>query len=187
MSKLPTWKQKTKKPAGKRFGSNLAPGAEKRRKIDEIQVPDSLGLRIRLLSDSEVSDPDTSVAGVSDAKESEYVGSGPTPSVPELVSIVTAQSPAKPCEEEGEDSAIYRELQELLDEPTPLGSKESLNTPGISNPKVGMNLKKVKKTGLRSKIGDQRSYTYDEVIECQEKLFDSDDFQFRIDDVEKNV
>ena len=96
-----------------------------------------------------------------------------------------ARSPAKPFEEEGEDSAVYRELQELLDKPTPSGSKESLKTSSKSSSKVRMNAKRVKKTGSRSRIGDSRSYTYDEVIECQEKLYDSDDFQFNIDDVEK--
>ena len=35
------------------------------------------------------------------------------------------------------------------------------------------------------KIADSRNYTYDEMIEYQEKLNDSDDFQFDIDDVEK--
>ena len=136
----------------------MAPGAEKKRKINEIQAPNSMGRRIRLLSDSEVSDSARRVECVSDDEEREYVGSDPSPSVLELVSIVAARSLGKPCEEEGEDFAIYRELQELLDEPTS-GSKESLNTPGRSNPKVGMNLKKGKKTGSRSKTGDQRSYT----------------------------
>ena len=98
---------------------------------------------------------------------------------------MATQSPAILCEEEGEDSAVYRELQELLDEPTPSGRKETLDTPSKSNPKVGMNLKRGKRTGSRSRIGDQRSYTYDEVIVCQEKLYDSDDFQFSIDDVRK--
>ena len=110
----------------------------------------------------------------------EYLGSGPTPSIPKLVSFV-ARSPAKPFEEEGEDSAVYRELQELLDKPTPSGSKESLKTSSKSIPKVPMNAK----TGSGFGIRDQRSYTYDEVIECKEKLYDSDDFQFSIDDVEK--
>ena len=103
-------------------------------------------------------------------KKEMMLGSGPTLSVLELVSIVATQSPAILCEEEGEDSAVYRELQELLDEPTSSGSKETLDAPS---------------NGSRSRIGDQRSYTYDEVIVCQEKLYDSDDFQFSIDDVRK--
>ena len=36
------------------------------------------------------------------------------------------------------------------------------------------------------RIGDTRIYSYDEIIECQEKLNDSDEFKFCIDDVEKN-
>ena len=158
---------------------------EKKRKIDEVQVPNSTGQRVRLLSDSKVSDSARRVVCISADEERDDSGSGPTLSVPELVSIVATRSPAKPREEEGVDSDVYRELQELLDKPAPSGSKESLKTLSKSNPKVGMNAKKVKKTGSRSRIGDSRSYTYDEVIECQEKLYDSDDFQFSIDDVEK--
>ena len=45
--------------------------------------------------------------------------------------------------------------------------------------------KGAKKSGSGSRIRDQRMYSYDEIIECQEKLNDSDDFQFSIDDVEK--
>ena len=48
-----------------------------------------------------------------------------------------------------------------------------------------MNITKVKISGSSSKIADSRSYTYDEIIECQEKLNDSDDFQFSINVVEK--
>ena len=57
LPKFPTWKQKAKKHPGKRFGSKLAPGAEKKRKIGEIQVPNSSEWRFRFLSNSEVSDP----------------------------------------------------------------------------------------------------------------------------------
>ena len=38
----------------------------------------------------------------------------------------------------------------------------------------------------KSRIGDKRTYSYDEIIECQEKLNDSDEFQFCIDSGEKN-
>ena len=48
-----------------------------------------------------------------------------------------------------------------------------------------MSAKKVKKTRSGSKVTDSRVYLYDEIIECQEKLYSSDDFQFSIDDVEK--
>ena len=138
-----------------------------------------------MLSDSKVSDSARRGECISADKERYDLGSGPTPSIPELASIVAAWSPAKPCEEEGEDSAAYRELQELLDKPTPSGSKESLKTSSKPNPKVGMKAKRVKEAGSKSRIGNLRSYTNDEMIECQEKLYDSDDFQFSIDDVEK--
>ena len=48
-----------------------------------------------------------------------------------------------------------------------------------------MNSKKGKKSGSCPKIADSRIYPYDEIIECQEKLNDSNEFQFDIDDVEK--
>ena len=44
-----------------------------------------------------------------------------------------------------------------------------------------MSSKKVKKSSSYSKIADSRNYTYDEIIE--EKLNDSQEFQFDIDDV----
>ena len=86
--------------------------------------------------------------------------SGLTPSIPELDSIVAARSLTKPSEEEGADS-VYWELQELLDKPVPSGSKENINTPSRSDPKVGMNSKKVKRSGSSSRITDSRSYTYE--------------------------
>ena len=183
LPKLPTWKQKAKKHAGKRFGSKLAQGAEKKRKIDECQALNSSELRVRFFSDSEVSDPARRVVCVSADEDRDDVGSGPTPSVPELVFILAVRSPAQPHAEEGEDSAVFKELQEMLDESTPSGSKETVDAPSKPNPKVGMNLKRWKRSGLRSRIGDQRIYSYDEGIECQEKLYDSDDFDD--DDVEK--
>ena len=45
-----------------------------------------------------------------------------------------------------------------------------------------MNSKKGKKSGSCPKIADSRIYPYDEIIECQEKLNDSNEFQFDIDD-----
>ena len=44
-----------------------------------------------------------------------------------------------------------------------------------------MSANRVKKVG--SRIEDKRSYSYDEIIEFQEKLYDSDEFQFNIEDV----
>ena len=93
------------------------------------------------------------------------------------------RSPAKPREEEGVDSGSFRDLQELLDEPTPSGSKESMNTSSSSKPTLSMS--SGKRTKRESWIGDWRVYSYDEIIESQEKLNDSDEFQFYLDDVEK--
>ena len=42
-----------------------------------------------------------------------------------------------------------------------------------------------KRSCFYPKIADSRNYTYDEMIEWQEKLNDSNDVQFDIDDVEK--
>ena len=96
----------------------------------------------------------------------------PTPSAPELVSIVTAWSPAKLCTEEEEDDVALRELQELLDDPVPSGSK---GVEVISQPKVvAMSAKGSKKTGSRSKSKDQRVYRNDEIIERQERLNNRD-------------
>ena len=60
--------------------------------------------------------------------DEDELGSGLTPTVPELDSIVAAQSLTKPSEEEGTDS-VYQELQELLDKPVSSGSKENIKTP----------------------------------------------------------
>ena len=97
--------------------------------------------------------------------------------------MVTVRSLAKPREEEGVDSGAFRDLQELLDEPTPSGSKESLNISSSSKPTLSVS--SGKRTRRESRIGDRRVYSYDEIIESQEKLNDSDDFQFCLDDVEK--
>ena len=51
--------------------------------------------------------------------------------------------PAKLCVEEGEDSAAFRELQELLDDPAPSGSKSGS---AKSHSKVGMIAKGAKKS-----------------------------------------
>ena len=82
-------------------------------------------------------------------KDKEKSGSGQTLSFPVLDSIVSVRSPAKPSEDEGTDS-VYLELQELLDEPFPSGSKENFKNSSGSVSKVGMNAEKVKKTGSGS-------------------------------------
>ena len=73
----------------------------------------------------------------------------------------------------------------MLDEPTPSGSKESMKESSKSYPKVGMRGKGVRKAGSGLRIRDERIYTYHEIIKFQEKLNDSYEFQFNINDVEK--
>ena len=107
-------------------------------------------------------------------EEESVAGSGPTPSAQELVSIVTVRNLAKPREEEGVDLAAFKDLQELLDEPTPSGCKESTNI--SSNSKSTMSMSFGRGTKRESRIRDPRVYSYDEITECQEKLDDSDVF-----------
>ena len=165
---LPTWKQKGKKHAGKRFGSRLAQGVENKRRVEEKQTEDFSEGRVRFLSDSEGSDPQRRVICVSEEEAGILVSSGRTPSTLELVSIVTVQSPAKLCTEEGEGTVALRELQELLDDPIPSGSKgEQVK----SQPKVGMIVKGAKKMGSRSRSRDQRVYSYNKTIESRKRQF----------------
>ena len=117
-------------------------------------------------------------------KEKKNAGSGQTPFIPELDSIVSVQSPTKPCVEESTDSVCW-EIQEIMDEPVASGSKENPEKPSGSVSRVGMSSHKRRKSKYKSKITDSRVYSYDEIIKCQEKLYDSDDFQFSIDDIEK--
>ena len=180
---LPTWKEKVRKHTGKRFGSNLAPDLKKKRNTEKTLDCSSPVRRIRFVSGSEDSDSNRLVICIPDEGDTSAVGFGPTPAIPKLVSIATSQSPAKLREEEEVDSAAFKDLLELLDEPTPSGSKERAKISVKSNPKVGMSATKKKKVG--SRIGDKRIYYYDEIIEHQEKLYDSDDFQLNIEDVEK--
>ena len=87
----------------------------KKRKIEDPLTSCSPAQRVRLVSTSEGSDKDELVNGE---------GSGQALSAPELVFIVTVQSPAKSREEEGVDSRAFRDLEELLDEALPSGSKK---------------------------------------------------------------
>ena len=75
-------------------------------------------------------------------------------------------------------------MQELLDEVAPSGRKESSDI--SSGSKSSMRMSSGKRSKRESVIGDRRTYSYDEIIECQEKLNDSADFQFCLDDVEKD-
>ena len=54
-----------------------------------------------------------------------------------------------------------------------------------SKPRVEMSSRMMKRSCSTPKIADPRVYTYDEMIEYWEKLNVSEDFQFYIDDVEK--
>ena len=93
-------------------------------------------------------------------------GSDLAPSDPELDSTVVVWSrinPRKESKNEDKD-AVYPEIQKLLDEPVPSGSKDDCGTPSRSKPKVGMNINKVMKSGSSSKIADSRSYTYDHIV-----------------------
>ena len=121
-------------------------------------------------------------------KSCHKLGSGLAPSEPELDSIAAARSQVNPREDQEEENQdkVFWEIQELLDEPVPSRSKDNWRVPSLPEPKVGMNTKKVKKSRSSSKIADSRVYTYNEIIECQEKLNDSVEFQFSIDDVEKD-
>ena len=145
---------------------------------------------MRLLSDSYVSESSRNVVCISDEERGGCLesGSGLAPSDPELDSIVVAQSQTNPRKEpklEGCDDAALKELQEFLSEPEPSGSKDMSGAPRKSKPRVGMSSRKGKKSCSYPKIAASRNYTYDEMIECQEKLNNSDDFQFDIDDVKK--
>ena len=146
----------------------------KKRNIEDPLMCSSSAWRVRFVNISEDSIHD---------EEEKTVGSGQVPSAPELVSIVMVRSPAKPREEEVVDSGAFRDLQELLDEPTPSGGKESEDISSSSKPALRMS--SVKRSRKESRIGDSRMYSYDEIIECQEKLNDSAEFQFCLDDVEK--
>ena len=112
---LPVWKQKTKKHVGKRFGSKVDLDKSKKRKIEDPLMCCSPAQKVRLVSTSECSNTE---------EQDNAEGSGQALSAPELVSIVTVRSPAKPREQEGVDSRTFRDLEELLDEALPSGSKK---------------------------------------------------------------
>ena len=118
-------------------------------------------------------------------KSSPEPGSGKSPSVPELDSIVMVQNQANPrvVQEPGSSESVMKEILDLVSEPS--GSKELIVDLSKSKPRVGMRSRMEKKSRSYPKIADSRNYTYDEMIEHWEKLNDSNDFQFDRDDVEK--
>ena len=109
-------------------------------------------------------------------------GSGLTPSVPELESIVTvwSQIDLREVQEPKNSEAVIRDILDMISEPS--GSKELSGELSISKPRVGMSSRTVKSSPPNPKIADSRVYPYDEMIEYQEKLNDSDDFEFDISD-----
>ena len=172
---LPVWKQKSKKYLGKRLGSKVDLDKSKKRKIEDPLMCCSPAQKVRLVSTSECSNTE---------EQDNAEGSGQAPSAPESVSIAAVRSLIKPRKEESVDSRAFRDLEELLDEAVPSGSKKNSNI--FSSSKISMRRSSGNGSKRKPRIGDKRMYSYDEIIECQEKLNDSDEFQFCIDDVEKN-
>ena len=79
--------------------------------------------------------------------------------------------------------SVMREIIDMISKPS--GSKELSGDLSIYKPRVGVSSRMVKNSRPTPKISHTRVYTYDEMIEHQEKLNDSDDFEFDISDVEK--
>ena len=97
----------------------------KKRKVEESQEMSSPGRKVSLLLDSDESDCSRNVVCLSKDKGCLESGSGFALSDPELDSIAVAWSqnnPRKEPEMESED-AVFKELQELLSEHEPSGSK----------------------------------------------------------------
>ena len=147
----------------------------KKRKIEDQLICCSSAEKVKLVSTSE---------GSNNEEQNNAEGSGQAPFALEIVFIVMVRSPVKPREEEGVVSRAFRDLEELLDEAFPSGSKESSSF--FSGPKFSMRRSSGNGSKRESRIGDKRMYSYDDIIECQEKLHDSDEFQFCLDNVEKN-
>ena len=78
-----------------------------------------------------------------------------------------------------------REIINKIYEPS--GSKELRGDLSISKPRVGMSSRMAKSSRPIPKMSDTRIYTYDEMIEHQEKLNDSNDFEFDISHVKKKL
>ena len=95
----------------------LDPNSEKKRKMEESMGGSSPGRNVRLLSDSDEDEPSRRVICVSGEKGCGESGSDLAPSDPELDSTVAVRSRINPREESKNEDAVYREIQELLDEP----------------------------------------------------------------------
>ena len=80
---------------------------------------------------------------------------------------------------------VMKDIMELIFEPS--GSDELNGKSGVPNPRVGMSSGTVKSSPPKPKIADSRVYSYDEMIERRERLNDSDEFEFDISPVEKDL
>ena len=129
------------------------------------------------------------VVCVSDSKRAGTLepGLGLTPTALELDSIETVWSHIflRELKEPENSETVMKNIMELISEP--YGSEELNGKASVPNPRVGMSSGTVKSFHPKPKIADSRVYSYDEMIEHQEKLNDSDEFEFDISPVEKNL
>ena len=111
-------------------------------------------------------------------------GSGLAPATLELDSTMEVGSRID-LPREGSVEVAYRQLREVIDEPSSSDNKKEKSKPDFKSVSRGMRAgaKKIAKTRIR----DSRVYSYDELIEYRPRMEESDDdsFQFSIDDVEK--
>ena len=132
----------------------------------------SPGRRVRLLSDSNEGETSRKVGCISDDDRtgSPEPGSSLSPSVPELDSIVMVRSQAnlRKVQETKSSESVMKEILDLVSELS--GSKELSGDLSNSKPRVGMRSRTAKSSRSYPKIADSRNYSYDEMIEYQEKL-----------------
>ena len=105
----------------------------------------------------------------------------------ELDSIETVCSQIVLRELKGPESTetVMKDILELISEPS--GSEELNGKSSVPNAKVRMTSGTVKSSCPKPKIDDSRVYLYDQMIDHREKLNDSDEFEFDISPVEKNL
>ena len=109
-----------------------------------------------------------------DRAGSPELGSGLSLSIQELNSIVTVQSQAnlREVQETESSESVMKEILDLVSKPS--GSKELSGDLINSKPRAGMRSRTAKSSRSYPKIADSRNYTYDEMIEYQKNLNDSD-------------
>ena len=111
-------------------------------------------------------------------------GSGSAPATLELDSTVGVGSRID-LTGEGSDEVAYRQLKELVDEPSSSDTRKDKSKLDFKQISRGMRAgaKKISKT----RICNTRVNSYDELIEYRPRLEDSDDdsFRFNLDDAEK--